>query len=752
MSGFQQVKSNIGRIVLPTRVGWLSLFLVIPVAALLLQLLFSRDEQVLKIDNKLKAINDIRTLQQVVDLAERLRDLSAIVVYDRNSELDDEYRRQQKSLMVKLTELKSDKAFNGNNPIYELSYPLLLSQVQSSRPALGAEFTTPSVAFEEHQLLVADLQQIQFRLADQGGLFAERVGVFPDLTYLALDEYTALTSDLGKARSFGSLYLRLGHVPSDGIELLEGLYERLIRQNERLNSRLQKILETNPALGNQSPFQNLPWTLLEEAAQTLDADIIQSADLETPWRNYYKKISRFMVQASVDRDQILSILQNQFLLERSAVVRQQRTYLIVMIFIFFVFLVIYILDIKATVGQEKVRKEKQAAEEADKAKSQFLATMSHEIRTPINGVLGMVELLSGTPLNTEQKNYLMALKSSGQTLLAVINDVLDYSKIEAGKLQIDNTVFDLRQVAKDINMLFQPLFAQKNVDFNITVDGSVATLICCDSTRLRQVVLNLIGNALKFTEKGMVDVRFYCKKSEDKNYLYGVVKDTGIGMDARQQSELFKQFSQTNKSISRRYGGTGLGLAICQRLCQLMGGEIGVNSKRNIGTTFWFTLELNPVTKEKVSGTETSDQEKRLQQYRQEMKNKRILVAEDNKVNQMVVVGMLSKMGVEVEVVDNGLEACKKIIDNHQYYDCVLMDWEMPEMDGLQACKEIRAWEEKEGLEKTAIIALTAHALSDYEKLAYEEGMQGFLKKPVDQDALFKNLILIMKDSPEVSS
>jgi CheY-like chemotaxis protein len=239
------------------------------------------------------------------------------------------------------------------------------------------------------------------------------------------------------------------------------------------------------------------------------------------------------------------------------------------------------------------------------------------------------------------------------------------------------------------------------------------------------------------------------KTTDQKEYLYGVVRDTGIGMDETQQAELFKQFSQADKSIARRYGGTGLGLAICQRLCQLMGGEIGVSSKQGSGTTFWFTVALQDLAQAQLSGAENISQEQRLHFYTQQFRGRRVLVAEDNKVNQMVVQGMLKKAGLVVDVVENGLQAVERICQQEERYDWVLMDWEMPEMDGLTACKQIRAWENKNGRPRTPIVALTAHVLSDYEQQAYAAGMQGFLKKPIDQNALFQSLFLTLSKTTE---
>jgi len=735
-----------GRVFLPTRIGLLSLFLVVPLLLLLVQLLYGGDERIQSIDRKLKSIHDIRILQNVVDLAERLRDLSVIVVYDRSEELEAEYERQRQELLNAMSTLSQDASFSQDNPILELTFPRIIKQIKRVRPVLGAELYTPEVAFREHQPLVETLQQIQFRLADQGGMFGDRLDVSLNLIYLALDEFSDLTTDLGRARSYGSLYLRIGHVPSDGVDSLERIYERLELQHERLNIRANQLLKNHPDLIGKAPFKDIPWNLLQEAADTLDDQVIQSPDLDTPWRNYYRNVSQYVVTASVYRDQILSLLQSQYHLERQSAVVEQRWTMTGMALLVLVYSIIYMVDLREASGRQKERQEKEAAEAADRAKSQFLATMSHEIRTPINGVLGMVDLLSGTPLNEEQKNYLMALKSSGQTLLAVINDVLDYSKIEAGKLQIDNTMFDPRQEVNESLTLFKPLFRQRNVELNISFDKSVPNLVNCDPQRLRQILMNLVGNGLKFTEQGSVNVRLSVKSTEEKTFLYGVVRDTGIGMDNTQQAELFKQFSQADKSISRRYGGTGLGLAICQRLCHLMGGEIGVNSKRGSGTTFWFTIELHAIDESRLSGVETADLSVRQQHYRNELSGKRVLVAEDNKVNQMVIQGMLKKAGISVDVVENGKLAYEKITKHGLRYDCILMDWEMPEMDGITAARKILAWERSNQKPVSLIVALTAHVLSDYETQAMEVGMKGFLKKPIDQDALFQNLILLLKE------
>lgn len=738
-----------GRVLLPSRIGLVSLLLVIPLGVLLIQLLLNREDQLLLVERKLQAVADIQTLYGVLDGAERLRDFSVITVYARASELQAEYEQQRKSLLRSIEALRQDSVLNKHNPLIELTIPRLLARLDRIRPVVGTEVNTPQLAYQEHQPLVESIQQLQFRLADQGGLFNDQNKLSLVLVYIALDESIEQFNLLGMARAYGSLYLRMGHVPSDGAVTLEQLYERLQHQHDALTERVNQLLRKHPSLLQVHPFDNANWYQLDALADYLDEQVIQSEDLALPWREYFEQVSNRMVAFANARNQILQQLASVYQAERVELRSEQRTYLISIVLLVLVFVVLYLMDLREIRNREAVRKEKDAAEAADKAKSQFLATMSHELRTPINGVLGMVELMSATPLNEEQRDYLAALRSSGQTLLSVINDVLDFSKIEAGKLQIENVVFDVRQTLNETLSIFAPQMKQKQLEFTGAVDDSLPALVCSDPSRLRQILLNLVGNALKFTEQGSVRVQLSLKQIEGRDFLYGVVRDTGIGMDAQQQAALFKQFSQADKSIARRYGGTGLGLAICQRLCQLLGGDIGVSSTPGVGTSFWFTVALQDMTEATVSGIETVSQEQRLHYYAEQFRGRRLLVAEDNRVNQMVVQGMLKKAGLQVDVVENGVQAVERVCQAGEHYDWILMDWEMPEMDGLTACKQIRSWETKSRHVPVPIIALTAHVLSDYEQQAYAAGMQGFLKKPIDQNALYQSLFLTLTKTTE---
>jgi len=714
---------------LTSKFGLFFFLLVVPFVVFWVNSIISQYGQIESLRDKAANLKVIQSFNGIISLAEEYRDYSIVASYGHDQKAIDHYSNHKQRLMVKLSEDENQAYLSKSSYLNKT----LLSQVENRLKSLGItvglEMGAETITFDQHHQFVRELYKIQERLTDQAGLFSDEDATSTQLLFFALEELKDLYYFTGIVRAYGSYFVSRSYVTSKGGEQLEIAYDNLILYSDVLPKKISDIVNLNSMKRSDIEISISEFRHIENLAQYLDDQIIQSDDINFKWQDYYIKSSNEIDHLQGIRNEILEVVASRYILKINELKNLQFYYLLGFLLVLSIVVYLYILDRKEMKLQILTQKKRMIAEAATLAKSEFLASMSHEIRTPINGVMGMAELLSGTKLDEEQKQYLSTIQISSQSLLSIINDILDYSKIEAGKLEIESVSFNLHELVENSLVIFTSLARKKHLILSSDISSEIPIAILGDPTRIRQIILNFVSNAVKFTDEGSINVNVSLV-SEGKNKSIKIsVIDSGIGIK-EDADLLFSAFEQADSSITRKYGGTGLGLAISRELAGLMKGKIGAVNRDCGGSEFWLSLPLKVV--DEKAAIQWQDQQVDLASTKTiDLSGIHVLVAEDNKVNQMVIKGLLKRLNINFTLADNGEQAVSHYCDNPDAYDVILMDWEMPVLDGISATHKIRQWEDEQQRAKVPVIALTAHALKGYEESALNAGMQGFLTKPL---------------------